>query len=96
VEELAREVASRGLSVRETEKLVRGAKGGDRPSRPVGGGPQGQTSDGDVAALENQLADLLGLTVRIAHGENGGTLTLGYATLDQLDMVCQRLTGEGI
>ena len=99
VEELAREVASRGLSVRETEKLVRGAKGGsqaDRPSRPAGGGPQGQTSDGDVAALENQLADLLGLTVRIAHGESGGTLTLGYATLDQLDMVCQRLTGEGI
>ena len=99
VEELAREVASRGLSVRETEKLVRGAKGGDRPSRPAGGGPRGPTSDGvdgDVAALENQLADLLGLTVRIAHGENGGTLTLGYATLDQLDMVCQRLTGEGI
>lgn len=98
VEELAREVASRGLSVRETEKLVRGAKGGDRPPRPAGGGPQGPTpaADGDVAALENQLADLLGLAVRIAHGENGGTLTLGYATLDQLDMVCQRLTGEGI
>ena len=49
-----------------------------------------------MAALEGQLADLLGLTVRIAHGEAGGTLTLGYATLDQLDMVCQRLTGEGI
>ena len=102
VEELAREVAERGLSVRETEKLVRGAKGGGqagRPPRPTGGGSQGQASDGvdgDVAALENQLADLLGLTVRIAHGENGGTLTLGYATLDQLDMVCQRLTGEGI
>ncbi len=99
VEELAREVAARGLSVRETEKLVRSAKGdaqADRPSRPAGGGPRGSSSDGDVAALENQLADLLGLTVRIAHGDSGGTLTLGYATLDQLDMVCQRLTGEGI
>ncbi|WP_375403431.1 ParB/RepB/Spo0J family partition protein [uncultured Sphingomonas sp.] len=99
VEELAREVATRGLSVRETEKLARGAKGApERPSRPVGGGPKSPTpaADGDVAALENQLADLLGLSVRIAHGESGGTLTLGYATLDQLDMVCQRLTGEGI
>ena len=98
VEEMAREVASRGLSVRETEKLVRGAKGAERTSRPAGGGPQGPTpaADGDVAALENQLADLLGLAVRITHGESGGTLTLGYATLDQLDMVCQRLTGEGI
>jgi ParB family chromosome partitioning protein len=99
VEELARDVQARGLSVRETEKLVRGAKGApqpDRPSRTAGGGAQGQAVDGDVAALENQLADLLGLSVRIAHGESGGTLTLGYATLDQLDMVCQRLTGEGI
>ena len=53
-------------------------------------------ADADVAALEGQLADLLGLSVRIAHGEKGGTLTLSYSTLDQLDMVCQRLTGEGI
>ncbi|WP_375427643.1 ParB/RepB/Spo0J family partition protein [uncultured Sphingomonas sp.] len=100
VEDLAREVQARGLSVRETEKMARGAKGASaRPSPPAGGGPKGRASDGadgDVAALENQLADLLGLTVRIAHGESGGTLTLGYATLDQLDMVCQRLTGEGI
>jgi ParB family chromosome partitioning protein len=39
---------------------------------------------------------VLGLNVKIAHGAKGGTLTLGYSTLDQLDMVCQRLTGERI
>ena len=106
VEELAGQVVARGLSVRDTERLVRGVKGGgDRLSRSAGGaengkGPQNPPpSDGvdaDVAALEAQLADLLGVSVRIAHGEAGGTLTLGYATLDQLDMICQRLTGEGI
>ncbi|HEX8382768.1 MAG TPA: ParB/RepB/Spo0J family partition protein [Sphingomonas sp.] len=97
VEELAREVAARGLSVRDTEKLARGAKARERTRGPRDGGERTQGGvDGDVAALESQLADLLGLTVRIAHGEQGGTLTLGYATLDQLDMVCQRLTGEGI
>ncbi|MEO6215095.1 MAG: chromosome partitioning protein ParB, partial [Sphingomonas sp.] len=48
------------------------------------------------AALEHHLADLLGLQVRIAHGPKGGSLTLAYSTLDQLDMLCQRLTGERI
>ena len=53
-----------------------------------------RASDADIAALEQQLGDVLGLKVRIAHGDKGGTLTLNYATLDQLDMVCQRLSGE--
>jgi len=52
--------------------------------------------DADIAALEHQLGDVLGLNVRIVHGPKGGTLTLAYSTLDQLDMVCQRLSGERI
>lgn len=100
VESLADQVIARGLSVRETEKLTREAKGGGRKGSsgadkaPRTGGQD--AADADIAALEGQLADLLGLSVRIAHGEKGGTLTLSYSTLDQLDMVCQRLTGEGI
>jgi len=104
VEALADQVIARGLSVRETEKLTREAKGGGRkPGSGDGGGEKGMgpgagadPADADIAALENQLADLLGLSVKIVHGEKGGTLTLSYSTLDQLDMVCQRLTGEGI
>ncbi|PAX07487.1 ParB/RepB/Spo0J family partition protein [Sphingomonas lenta] len=97
VEGLARQVVERGLSVRETEKLARGVKGTERERRaPSGSRPAPAGIDADVAALENQLSDLLGVSVRIAHGEKGGTVTLGYATLDQLDMLCQRLTGEGI
>ncbi len=100
VESLADQVIARGLSVRETEKLTREAKGGGRKAASGDKGstkPSGQdAADADIAALEGQLADLLGLSVRIAHGEKGGTLTLSYSTLDQLDMVCQRLTGEGI
>ncbi len=94
VESLADQVVSRGLSVRETEKLARDAKpgrsrSGAKPSEP-------RIPDADIAALERQLADLLGLQVRVAHTETGGTLTLSYSTLDQLDMVCQRLTGGAI
>ena len=93
VETLADQVVARGLSVRETEKLARDAK----PGRSRSGKPsEARIPDADIAALERQLADLLGLQVRVAHTETGGTLTLSYSTLDQLDMVCQRLTGGAI
>ncbi len=89
-EGLAREVVEKQLSVRDTEKLARAAKPDDgRRDRKGGQGP-----NHDIAALENQLADLLGLSVRISFSAKGGTLTLGYSTLDQLDMVCQRLSGD--
>lgn len=86
-EALAAQVIARGLSVRETEKLARAAK----PDRARSAGGRG---DADIAALESQLADLLGLNVRINHGAKGGSLTLNYSTLEQLDMLCQRLSGE--
>ena len=47
--------------------------------------------DADLAALERQLGDMLGLKVQVAHNGTGGTVTLHYISLDQLDMVCQRL-----
>ena len=90
VESLADQVVSRGLSVRETEKLARDAKPGRSRS---GKRAEPRIPDADITALERQLADLLGLQVRVAHTETGGTLTLSYSTLDQLEMVCQRLTG---
>lgn len=88
-EALAEQVVARGLSVRETERLAAANRRGAARRDPV-------TPDADIVALERQLADLLGLKVRIAHGGAGGTLTLSYSTLDQLDMVCQRLSGESI
>ncbi|RYD66255.1 MAG: chromosome partitioning protein ParB, partial [Sphingomonadales bacterium] len=54
------------------------------------------TANADIVALERQLGDVLGLNVKINFGEKGGALTLAYSTLDQLDMICQRLTGEKI
>ncbi|ATY33121.1 ParB/RepB/Spo0J family partition protein [Sphingomonas psychrotolerans] len=91
-ERLARTVAEKGLSVRETEKLAREAKPGTQRNKSG----EGASRNADIAALERQLGDVLGLHVKIAHGPKGGALTLGYSTLDQLDMVCQRLTGERI
>lgn len=90
-EGLADQVIARGLTVRETEDLARNAK----RKREVGErGERATAPDADIAALERQLTDLLGVSVRVNHGTRGGTLTLGYSTLDQLDMLCQRLSGE--
>lgn len=88
---LADEVIRRGLSVRETEDLARGgkAKRAAEPRRIA------SESNADIAMLERQLRDQLGLKVGIAHGAKGGSVTIAYATLDQLDMLCQRLSGEG-
>ncbi|WP_445191273.1 ParB/RepB/Spo0J family partition protein [Sphingomonas sp. Tas61C01] len=91
IEALAEQVIAKGLSVRETERLAKGAKPQRAPRSSRAGEPSGNA---DIAALERQLSDLLGLNVRISHAESGGTLTLSYSTLDQLDMVCQRLTGD--
>lgn len=87
---LAEEVVRRGLSVRETEKLAQASKPKSRKaSTPA-------PIDADIAALERQLSELLGVGVTVRHSGSGGTLALQYSTLDQLDMLCQRLTGGEI
>jgi len=89
VEVLADQVVAKGLSVRETERLAQAVK------REGGSGERRETEgQADISALEHQLGDLLGLGVKIVFGAKGGTLTLAYSTLDQLDMVCQRLSGD--
>ena len=90
-EAIAREIIAGDWTVRQAEARVRAGK----PSRAAKAKP-GNAVDADLAALERQLGDLLGLKVRVAHSASGGTVTLHYSSLDQLDMVCQRLSGEPI
>ena len=54
--------------------------------------------DADIVAVQNQLEEVLGLPVRIAADTDprSGAVTIRYRTLDQLDLICQRLTGGGI
>ena len=91
------EIIGKRLSVRQTEALAQKAKAA--PMHPIAraAATRGQRRlDADAAALERQLGDLLGLTVKVAHDGARGTVTLHYSNLDQLDMICQRLSGEPI
>ena len=95
-EDLAREIAAKGLSVRQAEALAKAVRPG--PGRDIGraSARNARPVDADLAALERQLGDMLGLKVQVKHSGKGGTMSLSYSSLDQLDMICQRLSGEPI
>ena len=83
--ELAHEIETRGLSVREVERRVARLKGA--PSVPTK-----QTATRDTLRLEEALADALGMTVHIQTGsKGGGKLTLHFGSADELDGLLQRL-----
>jgi ParB family chromosome partitioning protein len=93
---LAQEIAGKGLSVRETEHLVRVAREGGNASRGSKvASPAAAVRDPDLVAMEQHLSDLLGLKVGITFEQGKGALTLQYSSLEQLDMICQKLTGGG-
>ncbi|HUO22847.1 MAG TPA: ParB/RepB/Spo0J family partition protein [Caulobacteraceae bacterium] len=87
---LARQVIEGGLSVRAAEALGRQAAGGDGRPRPAP--PPAPVKDADTAALENDLAELIGLDVSILDKGGAGEVRVRYTTLEQLDDICRRLS----
>lgn len=84
---LAREVVARSLSVRDTERLAR------QPSRDRGRSTARETKDADTRAIEGDLTATLRMHVSLSHGAagEGGTLSIRYKTLDDLDFLCRVL-----
>jgi len=101
--DLANQITSKGLSVRETERLAKALKkelvapeeAQVQKSKLSGSklkpstGPQ---KDADTLALERDLSNMLGLKVTIDFHGKGGALSISYDTLEQLDNVLHRLT----
>jgi len=78
----ARHVVARGLTVRQTEALVR-----QWLSKPESTKTEPK-SDPDIVRLEQRLAERLGSPVQIKHGEKGkGQLVIRYSSLDELQGV---------
>jgi ParB family chromosome partitioning protein len=98
-EALTREVIRKGLSVRQAEDQARRER--TRPAvlgsiARASARKAAKTADSDLQALERQLGDILGVKVSVTHKGQGGAVTLYYSSLEQLDMICQRLSGEPI
>jgi ParB family chromosome partitioning protein len=85
--ETARLIAERGMSVRDTEKLV------GRLVAGVAGKKIRRVTDRDILRLQEELAQKLGTAVAIKTGakKGSGKLTIAYSTLNQLDAVLARL-----
>jgi ParB family transcriptional regulator, chromosome partitioning protein len=91
-ERLAEEIVARNLNVRQVEEIAREAAKGRGKQQTNGRKAHARASkNADTLALEKRLADALGLAVTIDHRERGGTLTIRYRSLDQLDDVVRRL-----
>ena len=72
-------VAKKGLSVRETEALVRRLLNGKKDRKPT-------RRDPDIARLETELSEKLGAKVSLSHGAKGkGKLVVSYNSLDELE-----------
>lgn len=89
--ELAAQIVAKGLSVRETERLVKAQEAG-KPAAAKD--RQGREKDADTRALEADLSANLKLPVRIDHSAGGesGELTIRYTSLDELDRLCRVLS----
>ncbi len=82
----ARQVVGKGLSVRETEKLVKRMTEGASEQKPE------PKVDPDIRRLEESLGDRIGARVSIQHGAKGkGKLVIQYNTLDELDGILDHI-----
>lgn len=94
-EALAHQVITKGLNVRQTEKLAmtEGEKQARKPAQqketPV------YKKDNDIMVLENELSSLLKTQVSIKWTGKGGEVVIAYDGLDKLDLILQRLTTGG-
>lgn len=77
----AKAVSGKGLSVRQTESMVRRLMADDTPQKA-----EVERQDPDISSLEENLSQRIGARVQIQHSSKGsGKLTLRYNTLDELD-----------
>ena len=87
---LAEQAVNEGLNVRQVEALARRASEGTKPKKASAAPVSGEGA-ADVAALEQDLTDALGMAVSLADRGGKGELTLRYGSLEQLDELCRRL-----
>lgn len=94
--DIAQEIIDKGLSVRQVEKLIRQSKSGNSSDQKASQSRKEGDNNSDIAAVERHLEDLLGLKVHITSDADpkSGSVTIRYASLDQLDLICQRLSGD--
>ncbi len=88
---LAQTVVSKGLSVRDTERLAQNDIKAQNNLKNPANKIDVVRKDADTLALERTLSDSLGLDVTINHKQGGGQVRIAYTTLEQLEEICRLL-----
>ncbi|HEC04759.1 MAG TPA: ParB/RepB/Spo0J family partition protein [Thiothrix sp.] len=84
--EAAQKVANRGMSVRDTERLVK------KLSNPDAGKSVKSIKAPEVLKLEQELSEKLGANIQIKYNSKGkGKLTIDYNSLDELDGILEHI-----
>lgn len=103
--ELAKTIIAKKLSVRQTEQLIKQRNKADsdtdttsviktdKPKKPVSATLNTAAKDEDIIALEQAVSASLGLHVSIDDSSDGGKVTIQFSTLEQLDVILQKLNG---
>ena len=87
-QDLAEQIIKLGLSVRQAEDLTREQSAGKKKK------PATKEKDADTRALEASVGAALGLAISIDHKGPGGTVTVSYKTLEQLELIAHRLSKD--
>ena len=86
--QLVEAVMTRGLSVRQTEELVRRLR--DRPATTA---RSSDTANGEMEQLEEELRRALGTKVSVARSRKGGRIVIEYYSDEEFSRLFDRLTG---
>lgn len=89
-EAMAQTVVRQGLNVRQTEKLVKKPE----KSATSAAAPDDDPRDADTRAMEKQLSEKLGLTVKIKHQGERGEVRIAFTSLEQFDEILHRLSQQ--
>ncbi len=99
-EAMAESIIANEISVREVENLIRTENTGKSPKSVAGdkesklkrNKSSNSAKDEDIIAIEQSLSTILGMRVSVFDTPEGGALSVYFNSLEQLDMLIQKLT----
>lgn len=97
-ETIAEKIIKSGLSVRQTEKLIKQKKNPEekpvKNNKPAQKNLSVSDSDEDLASIEKSISNNIGMKVKIEDTDQGGKVTIFFHNLEELDSILQKLSAN--
>lgn len=98
IDEIAKKIINHNLNVRETERLIRSEHNGTNKHRShkIKNESNNANKEEDLVIIEKNISEKIGLKTEINDSPQGGTVTIHFKNIEQLDIILRKLTGENI